>query len=46
MAAAEGLEKEEEEEEAVAVETTAGGGQNKNVWLVAALGCVPQNCLH
>ena len=36
----------EEEDLVAAVEMTAGGGQNKNVWLVAALGCMSWNCLH
>ena len=41
-----GVEVQEEEDEVVVVETMAGGGQNENVWLVAALGCVSQNHLH
>ena len=36
----------EEDDVVAAVETMAGGGQNENVQLVVALGCVSQNHLH
>ncbi len=37
---------EEEDEVAAAVEVMAGGGQNENIQLVVALGCMSQKHLH
>ena len=41
-----GAEGQEEGDEAAVVEMMAGGGQDENIWLVAALGCMSQNLLH
>ena len=41
-----GAEGREEEDEAVAVKMMAGGGQDENIWLVVALGCMSWNHLH